>query len=100
MLKLVRRTDSLEKTLMLERQKQGEKGTTEDEWLAGITEFEKTLGDGEGQGSPVCCSPQGHKESDIAEQLRDRSHTSRLCSHWDRNSLPVEEEAEFPTLFK
>ena len=27
-------------------------------------EFEQTLGDSEGQGSLVCCSPQGHKESD------------------------------------
>ena len=27
-------------------------------------EFEQTLGDGEGQGSPACCSPWGHKESD------------------------------------
>ena len=27
-------------------------------------EFEKTQGDGEGQGSLVCCSPWGHKESD------------------------------------
>ena len=27
-------------------------------------EFEQALGDGEGQGSLVCCSPWGHKESD------------------------------------
>ena len=27
-------------------------------------EFEKTLGDSEGQGSLVCCSPQDHKELD------------------------------------
>ena len=27
-------------------------------------EFEQTLGDGEGQGSLVCCSPRGHKKSD------------------------------------
>ena len=27
-------------------------------------EFEQTLGDGEGQGSPMCCSPWGLKESD------------------------------------
>ena len=27
-------------------------------------EFEQTLGNSEGQGSPVCCSPRGHKESD------------------------------------
>ena len=26
-------------------------------------EFEQTLGDSEGQGSLVCCSPRGHKES-------------------------------------
>ena len=25
-------------------------------------EFEQALGVGEGQGSPVCCSPWGHKE--------------------------------------
>ena len=27
-------------------------------------EFEQTLGDNEGQGSLVCCSSRGHKESD------------------------------------
>ena len=27
-------------------------------------EFEKIQGDSEGQGSLVCCSPWGHKESD------------------------------------
>ena len=27
-------------------------------------EFEQTLGDGDGQGSLVCCSPWGHQESD------------------------------------
>ena len=27
-------------------------------------EFEQTLGDGEGQGSLVCCSPWGRRESD------------------------------------
>ena len=32
-------------------------------------EFEQTLGDGEGQGSPVCCSPWGHRESDTTERL-------------------------------
>ena len=28
-------------------------------------EFEQTLGDSEGEGSLVCCSPWGHKESDM-----------------------------------
>ena len=30
-------------------------------------EFEQTLGDYEGQGSLVCCSQWGHKESDMTE---------------------------------
>ena len=40
-------------------------------------EFEQTPGDSEGQGSPVCCSPWGHKESDTTEQL-DNSNTASL----------------------
>ena len=34
-------------------------------------EFEQALGDSEGQGSLVCCSPWGRKESDTIEQLND-----------------------------
>ena len=30
-------------------------------------EFEQTLGVGDGLGSLVCCSPWGHKESDMTE---------------------------------
>ena len=30
-------------------------------------ESEQTLGDGEGQGSLACCSPWGHKESDMTQ---------------------------------
>ena len=33
-------------------------------WLDGH-EFEQTLGNGEGQGWLVCCSPWGCKESDV-----------------------------------
>ena len=32
-------------------------------------EFEKALGVGDRQGSLVCCSPWGHKESDTTERL-------------------------------
>ena len=32
-------------------------------------ELEQALGVGDGQGSLVCCSPWGHKESDATEQL-------------------------------
>ena len=34
-------------------------------------ESEQTLGDNEGQGSLVCCSPWGHKESDMTERLNN-----------------------------
>ena len=34
-------------------------------------EFEQTWGDSEGQGSLVCCSPWGCKESDMAERLNN-----------------------------
>ena len=37
-------------------------------------EFEQALGDGEGQGSLVCCSSWGHKELDTTEQLNHKSH--------------------------
>ena len=31
-------------------------------------EFEETLGVGDGQGGLACCSPWGHKESDMTER--------------------------------
>ena len=34
-------------------------------------EFEQTPGDSEGQGSLVCCSPWGCKESDMPEHLNN-----------------------------
>ena len=34
-------------------------------------EFEKTLGDGRGQGSLVCCSPWSCKDSDVTERLNN-----------------------------
>ena len=39
-------------------------------WLNGH-EFEQALGVGGGQGSLVCCSPWGHKESDTTERLNN-----------------------------
>ena len=51
-----------------------EKGTIEDEmvgwhhWLSGH-EFEWTQGVVDGQGGLACCSPWGHKESDMTEWL-------------------------------
>ena len=34
-------------------------------------EFEQSLGDSEGQGSLLCCSPWGHVESDMTECLNN-----------------------------
>ena len=39
-------------------------------------EFEQTLGDSEGQGSPACCRPWGHRESDMLEQVKNNTATS------------------------
>ena len=36
-------------------------------------EFEQALGDGEGQRSLGCCSPWGHKESDMTEWLNNKN---------------------------
>ena len=64
---LMQRTDSLEKTLMLGKIEGGKrKGMTEYEmvgWHHQLDghEFEQVLGVGDGQGSLVCCSPQGNR---------------------------------------
>ena len=75
---LMRRTDSLEKTLMLGKKRKEEKGMTEDEmvgWHHQLNEyeFEQAQEDGEGQGSLACCSSWGHKELDTTEQLNNNN---------------------------
>ena len=60
----MQRTDSLEKTLMLGKI---EGRRIEDEMVGQYQElsgheFKQTPGNGERQGSLVCCSPWGHKE--------------------------------------
>ena len=42
-------------------------------WFNGH-EFEQTLGYSEGQGSLVCCSSWGHKDSDTTEQLNNNNN--------------------------
>ena len=59
--------------------RQEEKGMTEDEmvgWHHRLNghEFGQTLGDSKGQGSLVCCSLWGGKESDTTEQLNNNNN--------------------------
>ena len=63
------RANSLEKARMLGKLEGRRRGRQRMRWLDSIMGlnghgFVQTLGDNEGQGSLVCCSPWGHKESD------------------------------------
>ena len=79
---LMRRTDSLEKTLMLGKIEGGRRrGQQRMRWLDGITnsmemnltKAQELVMDREawcgGQGGLVCCSPWGRQESDMTERL-------------------------------
>ena len=73
---LMRRTDSLKKTLMLGKiEGRRRRGWQRMRWLDGITnlkdrlEFEQALGVGDQQGSLACCSLWGCKESDMTKWL-------------------------------
>ena len=67
---LMRRVDSLEKTLMLGgiggRRRRGRQRMRWHHQLD-VHEFEVTLGVGNGQGGLACCSSWGRKESDMTE---------------------------------
>ena len=71
---LIRRADSLEKTKAGKIEGKRRLGMTEDErvgWHHQLNgqQFDQAVGDGEGQGGLVCCSPSGCKDSDTTEQL-------------------------------
>ena len=66
---------------------QEEKGTKEDEmvrWHHRLNghEFAQTLGVGDGQGSLVCCSPWGRKESDTTERLNKKEYRSEVSESY------------------
>ena len=82
---LIWRVDSLLKTLMLGTIEGRRRSGWQDEmvgWHHRLNghEFEQALGDSEGQGSLVCCSPWGHKELDTTE---------RLTLHFQVPSMPI-----------
>ena len=62
---------------------------TEDEMVGWHHQFnglksEQTPGDSKGQGGLACYNPQGHKESDVTEQLNNNNNKVRgnlLCSN-------------------
>ena len=100
---LMQSADSLEKTLMLEKTEGRRRRDWQDEmvgWHHQLNghEFEQTVGDSEGQGSLVCCSSWGHKESDTTERL---SNSDRVTS--SRTKLRTAEwklqRAQGPFLF-
>jgi len=71
---LMRSTDSLEKTLMLGKNKGGKRRARQDEmvgWHHRLNghEFEQALGVGDGQGSLACYTPWRHKELDTSKRL-------------------------------
>ena len=70
---LMGKTDSLENTRHWKRLKADGEGDSREEMVGWHQldghEFEQTLGVGDGQGSLVCCSAWGRKESDTAERL-------------------------------
>ena len=66
-------------------------------------EFEQTPGDSEGQGSLACCSPWGHKKSDVTEQLNNNEisfprfqKSDRKCRqvHWGPLFPPANHQAQ------
>ena len=82
---LMRRANLLEKTLMLGKIEGGRKrGWQRIRWLDGITDSTdkslSKLGIGDGQGRLVCCSPWGHKELDMTEQLNQTE--LKLEKYW------------------
>ena len=98
---LMRRTDSLEKTLMLGkiegrkrrgRQRGWQRMTAGGHHRLNGHEFEQAPGVGNGEGSLACCSPWGCKESDTTEWLNWTERSRKVFwepDAWDFSLRPV-----------
>ena len=78
---LLQTDDSLEKSLMLGKiEGRRRRGHQKMRWLDGIMDAMnmtwQTLGDGEGQGGLVYCSPWGRKESDMTGLLNNNNKSN------------------------
>ena len=47
-------------------------------------------GDSEGQGSLACCSPWGHKESDMTERLNNNNNLKKYILEKDYSDTTLE----------
>ena len=88
------RTDySLEKSLLLgriegRRRRECQRMRRLDVITGNEHELGQTLGDGEGQGGLVCCSPWGCKESDMNERLNTTTTTMPFSGGWGLTKCP------------
>ena len=92
---LMWRTDSFEKTLILEKIEGGiRRGQQRMRWLDGITDSMNMslskLWELAGQGSLVCCSPWGCKESDMTDWLNwTEPQPTRVKAPWRHRLLSI-----------
>ena len=90
---LMQRTDWLEKTLMLGKIEVRRRGQQRLRWHHRLDghEFEQAPGVGDEQGSLVCCSPWGRKESYTTKQL---NWTELKCHQCFREFVSKKERSE------
>ena len=92
---LMRRADSLEKTLMLGKiEGRRRREAREDEmvgWHHQLNghEFEQALGNGEGQRSLACCSSLHRRESDVTDQPNTTTTRTSPVARWLGICLPM-----------
>ena len=53
-------------------------------------ELEQTLGDGEGQGRLMCCSPQDREESDMTGQVNNNNLIHIIFFHWTNKKIDIQ----------